>query len=86
MADTTAEKMNPDEATLYDEWRHADGIFKPEDVAKYISFLPATQGRPGFVRVQGAEEGLASAEVTKYHIPAGSTTEVLNCKIKFTKT
>jgi hypothetical protein len=77
-------KMNPDEQTVYDEWRVADGLFPKEPVPKRVHFV-ARQGKVGFVRVRGGNEGYAGDTEKAFDIPAGHELEVLNCTIKFTR-
>jgi len=78
------ERMNPDDP-VYDIWKPADGIFKGEDIAKWITFVSTRKDRPGFVRVVGGEEGYTRDTSKKFYIPAGHDCEVLGCKIMFTR-
>lgn len=79
------QKMDPDEPTVYDEWRLADGLFPAEATSKSIFFV-AQPCKVGFVRVRrGGEEGYASDTEQTFKIPAGHECEVFNCKIKFTQ-
>jgi len=79
------EKMNPNEPTVYDVWKRADGLFPAEDKAKWISFVSSRGNLDGFVRVVGGEEGFTDDKVRKFFIPPGHSCEVLGCKILFTR-
>jgi len=83
--DAAEEKMNPEDPTLYDVWRPADGLFKAENVAKRITFVSNRTGSWGFVRVVGGEEGYAGQESKTFNVPAGHKCEVMGCKIMFTR-
>lgn len=82
---TAEQRMNPDDPTIYDIWKPADGIFKGEAVAKWITFVSSRKDRAGWVKVIGGEEGYAKEKSRKFYIPAGHNFEVLGCKIMFTR-
>lgn len=73
--------------TVYNEWRVADGLFRPEDISKTIWF------KGGFVRVRKqdwdtiVEEGWAvDNRGQSFHVPAWHYCEVLGSPhIMFTK-
>ncbi|PVH71031.1 hypothetical protein DL98DRAFT_118329 [Cadophora sp. DSE1049] len=80
------EKMDTTAATVYDEWKAADGLFAPEASAKTISF------RDGFVRVRKqdwvsiSEEGWAGHTEKSFQVPPWHYCEVLgSAQIKFTR-
>lgn len=73
--------------TVYNEWRTADGLFRPEQIPKTIWF------KKGFVRVRDADwntivqEGWAVGDETQsFQVPSGHYCEVLGSpQIRFTK-
>jgi len=77
--------MNPEEPTVYDIWKGADGLFPAEGTAKWISFVSSREGLAGFVRVVGGEEGFTNNTEKKFYIPPGHDCEVLGCRIMFTR-
>jgi len=81
----TTDKMNPEKPTEYDVWKPADGLFKGEDVAKWITFVSRRKGYQGFVRVVGGEEGFTSNTSKKFYIPPKCDCEVLGCEIMFSR-
>jgi len=84
-SEVAEEKMNPEQPTVYDLWKPADGLFKGEAAAKWISFVSSRKGLDGFVRVVGGDEGLTS-KASKFYIPPWHDCEVLGCRIMFTRT
>jgi len=81
----TEDKMNPEGPTVYDVWKPADGLFKAEDAAKWITFVSSLEGYAGYVRVVGGDELITYDTEKKLYIPAGKNCEVLGCKIMFTR-
>jgi len=79
------ERMNPDGPTVYDVWKPADGLFKSENVAKYINFVSKRKDKPGWVKVVGGEEGYARDKPRKFNIPAGHEFEALGCNVMFSR-
>lgn len=80
------EKMDTTAATVYDEWKSADGLFNPESTAKTISF------KDGFVRVRKqdwasiVDEGWAGNVERTFQVPAWHYCEVLGTPlIMFTR-
>lgn len=77
--------MNPEEPTVYDVWKPADGLFKGEGVAKWITFTSRRKDSDGFVRVVGGEEGFTRDTSKKFYVPKWCDCEVLGCKIMFSR-
>jgi hypothetical protein len=78
-------KMNPNGPTIYDAWKSADGLFKGEAVAKWITFKSSSDDSPGFVRVVGGEEGYTTDTPRKFFVPPNHSCEVLGCEIMFSQ-
>jgi hypothetical protein len=70
--------------TVYDAWREADGLFPSETTDKRVHFV-AQDGKTGFVRVRGGEEGYAGSKAKEFNVPAGCELEVFGCEIMFTR-
>jgi len=80
------EKMDTTLPTVYNEWRIADGLFRPESASKIISFTN------GFVRVRKqdwttiSDEGWAGSIEKSFKVPSWYYCEVLDsAQIKFSK-
>jgi len=82
-AGASEERMNPDGPTVYGVWKPADGLFKSEDVAKYIHFKSKRNDIPGWVKVVGGDQGHVRDTQRKFNIPAGHEFEVLGCIVMF---
>ncbi|KAJ5800868.1 uncharacterized protein N7518_002936 [Penicillium psychrosexuale] len=85
---TAVEKLNPNEPTIYNIWKAADGSFAEEPVGKTIKFK-LRSGKPyGLARVFGKEgeedkTKWASDESQELYIPPHRRYEVFRCIIKF---
>jgi len=83
----TERKMDTTAPTVYNEWRVADGLFRPEETSKTIWF------KGGFVRVRKedwntiVQEGWAVGKTGQtFHVPSGHYCEVLGSpEIMFTR-
>ena len=71
--------------TVYNVWKPADGVFKSENITKYIHFVSKRSDKLGWVKVVGGSEGYASNTLQKFEILADCEFEVLSCNIMFTQ-